>query len=420
MKPRRPLILSGLLNLALAAIWIAVALRRPSAQPTAAMPAGNPTKTPTRVTAGRPQAATVVSNAPFDWSLIESDDYHQYVANLRSADCPERTVRDIIAADIEELYAAKHRVPPLVQPLWQNLDRRRAAGLAQRAKESALQDEKLKLIQEVLGYEWENRADELWDGDFGLSKFLGFLPDTKSLRLRALAERYNSQANDIKEAANNILIEEDRVQLRKLYDGLMNDASQLLTPTERDELELRVQAYRFLSEREEIRWDGVAITTAQLREFVRLSKQHWDAWQEEFLSVCQPSPAVQARRKAEFEAQIEKLFGPAHYAEYRRAQDPDFRETWAFMQEQNLPLASAIRVYEIRRAAEEQAGKLKADDSLSLEERNASLAVLKSASTGKLSGALGETGPEYLETRGQWLEKLQVVPEARAQPNQEP
>jgi hypothetical protein len=83
------------------------------------------------------------------------------------------------------------------------------------------------------------------------------------------------------------------------------------------------------------------------------------------------------------------------------------------MQEQSLPFASAIRIYEIRRAAEEQAAKLKADDSLSSEERNAALAVLKATSTGKISGALGQTSQEYLETRAQWLENLSVVPETR-------
>ncbi len=34
------------------------------------------------------------------WSLIESDDYHQYAENLRAIGCPDKTVRDILVADI--------------------------------------------------------------------------------------------------------------------------------------------------------------------------------------------------------------------------------------------------------------------------------------------------------------------------------
>jgi hypothetical protein len=412
MKLRPFLILSFVLNLALAATWIVLVLRRQSAPTPAVLSRGNSTPAAASVTGSAHHTATVVSNATFNWSMIESDDYHQYVANLRSADCPERTVRDIIVADLDELYAAKNRMPPPARPLWQNLDRRRAAGLAQRAKESALQEEKLKLIKEVLGYEWEDRADELWDGDFGLAKFLGFLPDAKALRLTVLVERYVGQARDIKEVANNILIQEDRLRLRALYDGLVNDVSQLLTPTEREELELRVQAKGFLEGGDGVRWDGVGINTGQLREFVRLSKSFEDTWRNDFLSVREPSKDELARRKAEFESQVEKLFGPVHFAEYRRAQDDDFRETWAFMQEQNLPFASAVRIYEIRRAAEAQAARLQADQSLSAEQRNTALAALKSASTGKISGALGQTSQEYLETRAQWLENLSATPVA--------
>jgi hypothetical protein len=49
---------------------------------------------------------------------------------------------------------------------------------------------------------------------------------------------------------------------------------------------------------------------------------------------------------------------------------------------------------------------------LSSEERNAALAVLKATSTGKISGALGQTSQEYLETRAQWLENLSATPVA--------
>src|SRR5262249_35221377 len=160
----------------------------------------------------------------------------------------------------------------------------------------------------------------------GLAKFLGFLPDTKAFRLADLARQYLGEADDIKQAANNILIDEDRARLRKLYDDLSGEVSQLLTPTERAELELRLQAQAFIGDN--IRWDAVAITTTQLREFVRLSSLYQSMFRESFLSARQPPKEEKARRKAEFDKQVEKLFGPVHYTEYLRAQDPDFRETW--------------------------------------------------------------------------------------------
>ena len=51
----------------------------------------------------------------FRWSQIESSDYRIYIANLRRVGCPERTVRDIIKADVESLYTARRRELHLVE-----------------------------------------------------------------------------------------------------------------------------------------------------------------------------------------------------------------------------------------------------------------------------------------------------------------
>src|SRR5512143_3000882 len=40
----------------------------------------------------------------FDWRMVESEDYKQYVANLRAIGCPEKTLRDIIMADVTDLF----------------------------------------------------------------------------------------------------------------------------------------------------------------------------------------------------------------------------------------------------------------------------------------------------------------------------
>jgi hypothetical protein len=45
--------------------------------------------------------------APFRWSQIESTNYLTYVSNLRSIGCPERTIRDLIVADVESLYGPR-------------------------------------------------------------------------------------------------------------------------------------------------------------------------------------------------------------------------------------------------------------------------------------------------------------------------
>src|SRR5688500_4005096 len=49
-------------------------------------------------------AATIPA---FHWSEVESADYKEYIAKLRAVQCPEDTIRDIIVADINKLYAPR-------------------------------------------------------------------------------------------------------------------------------------------------------------------------------------------------------------------------------------------------------------------------------------------------------------------------
>ncbi|HEY6167177.1 MAG TPA: hypothetical protein VI454_04000, partial [Verrucomicrobiae bacterium] len=43
----------------------------------------------------------------FTWRGLESPEFKAYIANLRAVECPEETIRDIIVAAVNKLYAAK-------------------------------------------------------------------------------------------------------------------------------------------------------------------------------------------------------------------------------------------------------------------------------------------------------------------------
>ena len=52
-------------------------------------------------------AEPMVISKPFRWSELESTDYRTYLANLRNIGCPEQTIRDILTADIDSVFAQK-------------------------------------------------------------------------------------------------------------------------------------------------------------------------------------------------------------------------------------------------------------------------------------------------------------------------
>jgi hypothetical protein len=67
---------------------------------------------PSAVEAAVPATAVSAKSdeRPFHWSQVESSDYPTYIANLRSVGCPEQTIHDIIAADVDSVYASRRQV----------------------------------------------------------------------------------------------------------------------------------------------------------------------------------------------------------------------------------------------------------------------------------------------------------------------
>lgn len=101
---KKALKVSVLLNVVLASCVLL--LRHNSTSSTAAL--RNFTKNSFAKAISEPHSATT-SGRPFNWSELESGDYPTYIANLRRIGCPEATVRDIIKADVGELYESRRR-----------------------------------------------------------------------------------------------------------------------------------------------------------------------------------------------------------------------------------------------------------------------------------------------------------------------
>ena len=406
MKQPGFLAISLIGNLVLVAAFLVV---RHGSTPGTAAPALAPAPAPIpKIVPALPVAkGTPVPVVP--WRLIASADYRQYVANLRAVGCPDWLVRDIIVADIDDLYNQKSRTDPVYFAPWQGADQRREATRTRSAKLYALRQEKRTLVKSLLGYEWENYGEEVWDQDLATSLTMGFMPDDKAVQVLSLKDQYAHAAQDVREDANFILIDDDRARLQSLYDGFESDLSQLLDPSQLDELQLRAQQ-SFLTAND-IHFDGVTISDGELRELVRMSKGFRDIARSDFVPDHPVSDTDEAGRNAAFETQVKSLLGSERFAGYQRAQDPNFREIFAFSQQNSLPPSAAVKVYESRQNASEQADEIQKDGSLSPGERAAALVVLKAATMNTISSALGGSYQDYLQGPGQWLGALTPSPE---------
>src|SRR5689334_15563070 len=101
---RRLLVVSTALNVILGAVYI---LARPT------VPKPEPVSDPGLLHANPAVASqtlitntvtNVLAGTTLDWRAIESDDYKRFIANRRLAGGPEKTVRDVIVADVNVRY----------------------------------------------------------------------------------------------------------------------------------------------------------------------------------------------------------------------------------------------------------------------------------------------------------------------------
>jgi hypothetical protein len=161
MKLRLILIFSVCVNLALAGAYLMSKRVAPS---TAAAPeaAVTPVKTATKSDRERRALLTgTITTNDFRWASVESDDYREYIANLRAIGVPEETIRDIIIADVNKLYAGRlAALYPSPQDFkWWQTDERsnRDERRDRERKRRDLNEEKRALVKELLGVDLEEQ-----------------------------------------------------------------------------------------------------------------------------------------------------------------------------------------------------------------------------------------------------------------------
>ncbi|HKQ40819.1 MAG TPA: hypothetical protein VJ063_22315, partial [Verrucomicrobiae bacterium] len=105
--------------------------------------------------APEPQVVTVTNQVT--WDQLESEDYKTYIERLRSINCPEQTIRDIIIADLDKLLAPQfHAIygrKPEVK-YWESEEEELANNHDHREwarKERELDKQKRQIVKELVG-----------------------------------------------------------------------------------------------------------------------------------------------------------------------------------------------------------------------------------------------------------------------------
>lgn len=360
MRWRVLLILSVLANVALAA-GILVSHRRSAAlHNTASVEEPNVALVKTNV---------VVRRQFLSWSHVESPDYPTYIQNLRSIGCPEQTIRDIIIADVNALYA-KRRANEILTPeqqWWRSEPDPDVIKLAA-DKLIALDDERRALLTKLLGPDWEggdltslprpSRQSIALDGPV-----LGPLTaDTKqaveNISARA-QDRMQAYLASVRSAGKN----PDPAEMARLRQQTRQELAGVLAPDQLEEYLLRYSQSAndlradlgklkyFNATQDEFR--AIFRATDSLDEQIQLLGDGTDP-----VTTAQRNSLEQKRDDA-----LKLALGPDRFQQFQKLQDPLYRQAMAAAVQSGNP-GSADAIYGINLAAQNDQNAIQSNANL--------------------------------------------------------
>lgn len=420
MSQKTLLIFSLVMNVAFGAMLlrskpvappVALALAQTKAAPfVPATPAAAKTRTVTQVVTN-----TVAQK--FDWNAVESDDYKKYIANLRSIGCPEETIRDIITADVNKLYDAKRKAlagPKKKYEFWKPGMMLGAPADPERTeKERALNKEKRVLLTELLGSAPEEKPDLLAGVASQLDAMFDFLPTEKRSKVMELMQ--DMQTKMQKAMENGAPDPED---MRKVMKDIETEIGRVLTPEELLDYNLRFSTTATMMRSQ------LSGFEPNEQEFLELYKKR-KAYDDEFggafggANLKGEEKAKQDAAKKALEESVKAQLGDERYADYKRSEDFAYQAMFRAASREGLGKDAAVKAFNMKKAAEDQAGKIRSDKNLSSDQRTAALRGIRDETERSVKGVLGEKGfTSYERNNGAyWLKG--IAPDAPA-PTKQP
>ena len=409
MKTKIILIGSFALNCALVAgLWVARHPQQTVASTERATETTDAPKTGGVRAKTKTETITVTRDKQIDWTSVESEDYRQYIANLREINCPEETVRDIIIADINKLYASKIAAlypSPQDFKFWKTERSTRTEERERDHKRRELEKEKKDLIKELLGVDYDSELARLSGRPEEDNWRYGFLSAEKQASVKALYDKFREMERSLFGEGGG-WSSENRAKFASLRAQREAEMAALLTPQEFEEYQLR-NSWTARNMRENL--GSFEPSEDEFKKIFQMKKAYDD--QFGFMRDGSDESLREQRRvaQAQLEEQMKAALGEQRYAEYQLSQDDRYRGIQEFGQRNNLTDTQVRGVYDVRVAAENERTQILADTTLTPDARAAKLQELANSTGAALAQTMGQPAWKDYQDNNRWLTRLTQV-----------
>ncbi|MEO6182973.1 MAG: hypothetical protein ABIP76_07615 [Verrucomicrobiota bacterium] len=349
-----------------------------------------------------------LTNAPvapiqFHWHEIESEDYPAYIANLRAIHCPEKTIFDIIFADIEKLFAQRKTILEAPDKFWLAGDDLEKALLEKTAKIFELQEEKRTLIRTLLNSELDWEVMQEWYKEKELGILVGYLEDSQAVRALSVAKKFAERIEEVDKQAGGLLIPEDAGEKKKVYSEMRLALGGIVSSGEWAEGELRAVcmiSYFFShSDLEESK-----VTGPELRQIMQLKLRFDNPLERELAKYGGEDSMPEELSKQNFLNGVQILLGESHFQQFLRAHDMDFDRLCQIVSGNGLRPQIAMAVFEIQSAASLESAQVRENRTLLRKDRRLELKTIEQSTCEAVQQMLGKKGmAAYSTNGGKWM-----------------
>jgi hypothetical protein len=338
----------------------------------------------------------VVRRQFFNWSELESDDYPTFIANLRRIGCPELTIRDIIVADVNQMFAQRRsqEVVTAESEWWKSepdLNRTEAA-LKQFAD---LEMERTNLLTKLLGPNWNiNFTQASSPGTVALDgPILGKLPPETKLQIEEISASAARKAIEYVEAQRAAGKPLDPAEMARLRTEHRAELAKVLAPDQLEEYLLRHSA-NAQNLRDQLQ--GFNATPDEFRAIFRARDEIDNDIQLHYSGNDPVSVKMREELEKKRDAAVASALGPDRASLYQATADPVFREAQLMAQQSGAAPETVLPLYQIQVETAKEKARIAADKTMTPAERASAIRAVdeqEEAARRKILG-LPEPGAE--------------------------
>ena len=369
------------LNILLAAalVWV---WERPVPSPAASSATSTNSKTEVRPS----RTHVVVRRHGFTWNEIESADFPTYIKNLRDIGCPEHTIRDIIVAEVNDLFAERMAKDiNLPEQKWWLPDPDMEVLQTGMDQVRALQTEKEQLLTALLGEGWQeqrNVAAAAIRFDGPILANISTEAKTSVERIEANARRTSSEMAQRARAENREISPQERA---RLLQETRRELAAVLNPEQLEEYLLR---YSQTADEMRAQLRGFGASAEEFRGIFRAE----DQFDQQLATLG--DDAASATRRTELERirneAVRQAIGPERFALYQASQNPLFRQAQEQAEQTGAPPEKVLPIFRVNEAVAGEIARIQADATLSEDQRRIALVTVQQQQQNSIQRILNE------------------------------